>query len=102
MYIYGLGTGERLICYVCGWAQGFKLAYRTPPDITNDVCLAEWLCMQFYVIHLPHGCCFNPQNLKLELFCLPAASRQFAAKPQGKLTQRRIKPNQLGQIVASI
>ena len=28
-----------LICYVCGWAQGFKLAYGTPPDITNNVYL---------------------------------------------------------------
>ena len=38
--------GDRLICYVCGWAQGFKLPYSTPPDITNNVCLAEWLYMQ--------------------------------------------------------
>ena len=22
-----------LICYVCGWAQGFKLAYSTPPEL---------------------------------------------------------------------
>ena len=64
---------DGLICYVCGWAQGFKLAYSTPPDITNSVYLAEWLCQQFYIIHLPQGCGFNPRSLTFFL------SRRFAA-----------------------
>ena len=62
-----------LICYVCGWAQGFKLAYNTPPDITDNVYLAEWLCMQFYLIHSAQGCRFNPRSSKV--FFFSAASR---------------------------
>ena len=63
---------DGLICYVCGWAQGFKLAYSTPPDTANSVYLAEWLCMQFYLIHSAQGCWFNPRSSKL---FFPAASR---------------------------
>ena len=57
-----------LICYVCGWAQGFELAYSTPPDMTNSVWLVEWLCMQLYVICLAQGCWFNPQSSKKTFF----------------------------------
>ena len=61
-----LNNGYRLICYVCGWAQGFKLAYSTPQAITNNVCLVEWLSIQFYLICLAQGCW--PQSSKFFFF----------------------------------
>ena len=51
-----------LTCYVCGWAQGFKLAHSMPPHITNNANLAQWLRVLCYVIHSSGGCQFNSRS----------------------------------------
>lgn len=53
---------SQLTCYVCGWAQGFKLAHSMPPHITKNANLAQWLRVLCYVIHSSRGCQFNSRS----------------------------------------